>query len=256
MNCKKCGTRLADEWKCCPTCGEEVKRDDVCTKCGYKLLPEWKTCPSCGTQIGEERSEANGENTTGTNEGGNSYFYGGDPNGKTQGNYYYGQPGSAFYTPPTPIDPMKWYNFLIKFFIWFIAAVNFLAAISTIGTMSLAGDIAALMEMFGIEEVQIATEMLSGINFKAYCIFSAVTNMALGAYAIRVGILLRQKSKKALSALVALLAASPVIVLVGGIFFPVFVGLWKELPGSIIGNGLLIWANIVYFNKRRDIFVN
>jgi RNA polymerase subunit RPABC4/transcription elongation factor Spt4 len=46
--CSVCGTPLAHDFKICPNCYTEVKKN--CAKCGKPLDLDWKVCPFCGNR--------------------------------------------------------------------------------------------------------------------------------------------------------------------------------------------------------------
>lgn len=46
--CSVCGTALAHDFKICPNCYTEVKKN--CVKCGKPIELDWKVCPYCGNR--------------------------------------------------------------------------------------------------------------------------------------------------------------------------------------------------------------
>lgn len=46
--CPKCGTKVKDNYKFCPSCQTSLK--ETCSKCGQDLKADWKCCPTCGTE--------------------------------------------------------------------------------------------------------------------------------------------------------------------------------------------------------------
>lgn len=48
VDCPKCSTKVSEEFKFCPGCGEKLKPE--CVSCGAELKSEWKCCPSCGAE--------------------------------------------------------------------------------------------------------------------------------------------------------------------------------------------------------------
>lgn len=46
--CPKCGTKVKDNYKFCPSCQASLK--ETCSKCGQEVKADWKCCPTCGTE--------------------------------------------------------------------------------------------------------------------------------------------------------------------------------------------------------------
>lgn len=51
MNCPNCQKALQGEFKFCPYCGVEVKKNLSCPSCGNKVDPAWVSCPHCGASL-------------------------------------------------------------------------------------------------------------------------------------------------------------------------------------------------------------
>lgn len=45
--CPKCGAKVKENYKFCPSCQASLK--ETCSKCGQELKADWKCCPTCGT---------------------------------------------------------------------------------------------------------------------------------------------------------------------------------------------------------------
>lgn len=51
MKCKNCQNDLQDNFKFCPSCGEEVNKILACPSCKNQTKPEWVSCPYCGSPL-------------------------------------------------------------------------------------------------------------------------------------------------------------------------------------------------------------
>ena len=58
VKCSKCGVEIADSFKLCPNCGNDLTKneskevdDNVCVECGSEIKEGLKFCPTCGTEI-------------------------------------------------------------------------------------------------------------------------------------------------------------------------------------------------------------
>lgn len=47
--CKYCGKPVADDFKICPYCGNNI--DCICKFCGKQINEDFKVCPYCGTNV-------------------------------------------------------------------------------------------------------------------------------------------------------------------------------------------------------------
>lgn len=54
--CGKCGSRLYQGSKFCPSCGNQVVEPFVCPECKKELHPDTELCPSCGLVIEHEET--------------------------------------------------------------------------------------------------------------------------------------------------------------------------------------------------------
>lgn len=54
--CLVCTTELSPEFRCCPGCGLELRRD--CEDCGAPVHATWRACPHCGAAAGVRASAA------------------------------------------------------------------------------------------------------------------------------------------------------------------------------------------------------
>ncbi len=51
MNCLNCQKVLQGDFKYCPYCGVEVKKNLTCPSCGNKTESAWVSCPYCGAAL-------------------------------------------------------------------------------------------------------------------------------------------------------------------------------------------------------------
>ena len=260
MNCKKCGIRLDSSWKVCPECGTETESVKLCPGCGYKLMEGWKVCPECGTALEEAKADdgkapendgnapvqAEGaEKSAEENKGQHTYGWNntqpGDTNmgGTGTARGAYGQPYQA---GGICVHPMKWYNFLVKFWLIFDAICCFLEVIESVLSM-FNGSGPVIGEFFKVE-----TSM-------PFLVFEAVVYAVMGVYAIKARQILHGRSKNSMMAIVVYFAL-PLLTSLGMVIFFPSVGTAGDLIADLIVNGLIIWGNVVYFRKRSDYFVN
>ena len=125
MNCKKCGLRLDDTWVCCPSCGTRVDSAD----------PDAQNDPSVKT----DAQSGGGPSEGGQTGGQNGYTYGWNNNaggyGAGMNGGYSANSQQYMYGDMAYMRPMKWYKFLVKFFFWFVAAINVLDIVSSVNTL-------------------------------------------------------------------------------------------------------------------------
>ncbi len=220
----------------------------MCPKCGNLLAEGSRFCPYCGSAI---EAPAPRPAPVLTNEGGS---WGSDadqqPNYGQQPSY-----GQQPYPPRTaPADPrndprgMKWYKFIIYFQLFANAAVNGIAALTTATGAQYQGQAdkvyAALPRLRTLDLVYIL--LLLGL-----VVLAIVARMQLARFRRRGPLLyyLLQIANIAVAVLY-LLAASAV----SGIPLSQL-----DLSNTIVSLGLslvMLIVNIIYFGKRKDLFVN
>jgi hypothetical protein len=49
--CSGCSTPVEAEFRCCPSCGEQLRRQ--CDGCGEMIRPSWVACPWCSEAVVE-----------------------------------------------------------------------------------------------------------------------------------------------------------------------------------------------------------
>ena len=131
--------------------------------------------------------------------------------------------------PYAPALPMKWYKFLIYFLLWFSGVVNIIGSFGYFGAGFL------------------------GTLYGLVCI-------AAGALAIYTRYRLAQYRADGPMCLYALYAIQGGSSLLYAILFAIFyypnAGLFGNAVGSIIGSGVMIVLNRIYFQKRASLFTN
>jgi len=53
--CPRCGAAVREDFKVCPSCGFELRRD--CPSCGRPVQPGWTYCPHCSTKLSDVPSK-------------------------------------------------------------------------------------------------------------------------------------------------------------------------------------------------------
>jgi len=159
--------------------------------------------------------------------------------------YFKGQEGSAF-DEFVYEQSMKWYQFLVYFGLWIIAASYFLGGAGTIlSFVRMRVNLGGLSLSFSYVR-----------NNLLYVGISLVTSIALGVYAIVVRKLLSRRSSKAIKALIGLFIADFAVVAINTVLIGATgMNLITNLVGAALGDGFMIWINGVYFKKRKDYFV-
>lgn len=49
MKCKNCQEEIQDNFKYCPSCGEEINK--TCHSCKSQIDSQWVSCPYCGSSL-------------------------------------------------------------------------------------------------------------------------------------------------------------------------------------------------------------
>lgn len=217
----------------------------VCPRCGATLPEGGNFCPVCGGNLQSSAKSSSGQQgwqQPGTTQ--NNYQ---QPGWQQPGVFQSGQQGwqQPSYQQPgwsqtgfsynqgrppyAPALPMKWYKFLIYFLLWFSGVVNIIGSFGYFGAGFL------------------------GTLYGLVCIAS-------GALAIYTRYRLAQYRADGPMCLYALYAIQGGSSLLYAILFAIFyysnAGLFGNAVGSIIGSGVMIVLNRIYFQKRTSLFTN
>lgn len=199
-----------------------------CPNCGKNLEEGKAFCPNCGAAVAENNQQPFQPQV---------------------------QPSvQAYdYTPQTNIAerPMKWFKFLIYFALFASAVVNFFSGISFITgtqTSNLAGGYGAgfVYAIFGGLKV---LDIIVGILSFGMVALAIYVRFQLAGY--------KKDGPKMLLGMYAIQLAINLIYYFGLLIILGFDGtILSSLIGTIIGSVIMIVLNKIYFDKRKDLFVN
>ncbi len=147
---------------------------------------------------------------------------------------------------PTPQHPMKWYKFLIYFSLWAGGIMNILGALPYLTGSIYEG---------AAEFVYAAFPKLKFLD-----LFLAIALIALGVFCIITRYSLANFEAKGPTLLMLVYAANivvPVIYLAASYsIIDVTPEIDPETVGSLASSAIMIVVNKIYFDKRKDLFVN
>ena len=200
-----------------------------CSSCGTQLPDGTQFCPNCGAPLNAQQPPQ-------------------APNFNQQNPY--GNPPQA----PLGVAPlgMKWFKFLIYFLLFAVAIVNVIGGVNAIT--------GANYTVEGENVSALVYEVYSGLQ--TVDMIYGVACIALGIYQIYTRFQLAKYKANAPKLLLGMYVANAVIVAfysfaVIGIV-PTDVVSHSELMGqgigSIIGAGVMLWLNKIYFDKRSHLF--
>ena len=178
--------------------------------------------------------------------------------GNQPGNQFSGQFDSQFpqnqfgQQPAVPPKPMKWYKFLVYFFLWFGAVLNLINSINIF-----TGNV---YRSQGVEP-GLAYMMFGGL--KTFDIFRGILTLLLAFFIVLTAIWLLQYKRIGVTALLGMYIANAVISIISlvGEYLIVTAVVPIEfqtatLIGVLIGVGFMFVVNMIYFDKRRHLFTN
>ncbi len=230
-----------------------------CARCGAKVPDDAKFCTECGSTIipGYDPGHTGGDNAADDNMRGE---YGSDPYGTEYGNET-GNEGRGYqYTPIDPslfgrtaARPMAWYKFLIYFSLWAGAVINFVQGVGFITgkiydyISKIDNASAAAYEQFPALKT---VDIIAGIAFIAFAVFVVYVRFRLAGF-----------KKNGPNMLLVSYVALGVISLAYFFASSAIVGSSKQettstIIGTVLGIAILFIANKIYFDKRKDLFVN
>ena len=195
----------------------------------YTVRRRYTFCPNCGNPVAQAQAQAEASTAQAS----------APVNPAPQFD------GSTQYYTPQPVLGLKWANFLGYFALWLGALVNLGSGISLITGLIYNGDASFIYDYFpGLQVLNI----LYGICLLAIVALGVITALAI------------IKRKKQAGTLVCLMygvqAALSLIYIIGGtIILGTFAG-DATTSVQIIVSIVMIFVNRVYFNNRRDVFVN
>lgn len=204
----------------------------ICKNCG-KQIDETKEffCSNCGEFINSSMQQPNEQNYTYQQPIHNEYQ-----------NYVNAQ---------QPVHPMKWFKFLIYFSL-FISALSFLVD----GIEYITGHIYEILPEHQVSGEFIYTLYGNGLRILDVCY--GIICVLLSVYIIVVRFALAGFKKHSPN----MLLASYGIEMIMSILYASIAGIISgqeyvtEIISCLIGSGLVIWLNYIYFNKRSYLFTN
>lgn len=216
--CQNCGEMVAETCKFCPKCGAEIAKKQ-------QTRPHGQICAACGTLI-----EENGRfcPKCGTEVAG---FVSESPR------------------PIKKSKPMKWYKFVIWVQLFLGAIVNLVTGIRYL-TGTIYGDAASQVYLFceGLKGLDI----LLGLFFIAGAVLAIFVRQSLAHY---------KKSGPGMYYIYCIYG-----IIVNAVYFIgiALLGLFDILGGTvgtrfvalIVGYGIVLALNVMYFTKRKDLFIN
>ena len=159
-------------------------------------------------------------------------------------------------TPPTenlnPVQPqfkMKWYKFLIYFSLFFSAVVNFASGIMQITGLnySISGGSASVVYMYYGMGLNIV-DVIFGIFVIAMAVFAIYTRFRLAGF--------KQNGPMSYYILLAANAIGSTIYYIAVTFMTGIMMFDSSTITTLVSSIVMLALNVVYFNKRSELFVN
>lgn len=282
MYCGNCGQLLKEGDKFCGRCGAKVKTNEPlkCNQCGALIETGMLFCSQCGTRAGTPAVRENAE-MIGNNSDTNADVMHclscnaelkpfmeycpvcGMYTGASDGDHF--EDNANVYMQPAEKTehPMAWYKFLSNFGVYAGAVFNILVAIATMTGGKLGPAKYLVYRKFP--------------DLRIVDIIAGMFLLGIAAFGISVGISLRRKYRSAPRMLYSLYALSAVWSLLysvstalatdssigdvlyfyeGYMQYTVTLGNDSTLVLSIVTSVVIIILNAIYFNKRKELFVN
>ncbi len=157
------------------------------------------------------------------------------------------------YTNYAPPDyPMKWYKFLIYFYLYASAAVTLIYGLGQLTGANYQGVVTSqLYREFPLLKTMDVTSGLLMIGIAAFAVY---TRFRLAGF--------RKNGPKCLTWLYILSIAVAAVYLVGTMIAvgekagSVFLSVLPSLLSNLASSGLMIFLNWLYFDKRADLFIH
>jgi hypothetical protein len=207
-----------------------------CSKCGNQVADGAAFCDKCGAQLNAQPPQAPQQPQY-------------DPNQFAQA------PEQPYgFAPQAPALTMKWYKFLIYFLLFAVAVLNVIGGINALtgANYTVSGENVSKL-VYALYPSLKTVDIIYGIA----CIL-------LGIYQVSIRFQLAKYKTNAPKALFGMYVANAIIVAIYSFsvlgIVPTEVVSHSELTGqaigAIIGAGVMIWLNKIYFDKRKHLFVN
>lgn len=160
---------------------------------------------------------------------------------------YEAQPVMTEAPPAQELPPcgMKWYKFLIYFALWAGAIVNLIDSLQFFTGSILGDDVEILYAYYPLLKV---LNLAFALILVTYAVFAIYTRYRLAQF--------RQNGPACLHALYLVQLAMVLIYWLAG---SLILGEWLDLAGGfsdLISSIVILCINIVYFRKRKHLFVN
>lgn len=239
-----------------------------CYKCGYQLPEDAAFCPSCGAQQESQAATNNAPQQTeptstysapqpsAPQPPAQPYSYGStqptaqpDPYATAQQTAQYGHYNNV----QTVERPMKWYKFLIYFSLFAGAVLNVINAISYLtGSVYISQgfDISDINYLYTVYHGLQTADIIYSIVLIGLAVLGFVARFQLAKYKAKGPILLYALSagSMAVSLIYSIATYSILSVDIGAEIAP--------LISNLVTQTVMLVLNYVYFNKRKDMFVN
>lgn len=213
-----------------------------CNNCGAQMADGAKFCPKCGIKMDVQNPESQnmGNQSMGNPNIGNQNMGNQIPN-----NNYQPNPSPVYYAADSGELPMRWYKFVIWVQLFLNALLNVVSGIMTMTGAHYQGQATVVYMVYG--------------SLKGLDIVMGIITFALAGGAIWVRQMLSKFKKMGPTAYVILLASNGIISLLYAIMVSAIIRLNTfnaTVISQIIVNIALCIGNYIYFNKRKDMFVN
>lgn len=249
MFCTNCGTQLPEDASFCMSCGAKILKSAVppieepLPKTPEDSAPQVKSEPP--TPLPEEPAASMDAGPAAPVPPQADY----PPQPAYQPNPYPYQPQPTPYAPPmTPPQaefPMKWFKFMIYFQLFLNAFLNLCNAVLYCTGAQYGNDADMVYAAFG--------------GLRILDVLMGVICLVLAVYSILVRFQLAKFKKSAPMLLYILLACNAGSNLFYSISSSIVIGqnlLTAYTVGNIIGIAVLLVLNVVYFNKRKSLFIH
>ncbi|MBE6932052.1 MAG: zinc ribbon domain-containing protein [Ruminococcaceae bacterium] len=239
MFCPNCGTPVPEAHQACPSCGTPTPQNlkpeptppqqtySYCRACGTPIPAGQPACANCGTAVLQQSTPA-------------AY-----PQQAYPQQSYPQQPYPQ-QIPPVQ-KPMKWFKFLIYFSLWAGAVLTLITGVSSLFGLQYGGMSDYVYAAYGAQRF---VDIVYGMICIALGVFMIVTRFRLAAF--------RSNAPAMLYGVYALNTIVPLIYIFATAtvtMIPLSDYLDAQTISSIVTSAIMIVINVIYFGKRRDMFV-
>lgn len=203
-----------------------------CAYCGSVLQGEQKSCPNCGAPCGEAEAQPSVSTPPSTST------------------------PPRTYAPADPLGvqqlPMNWYKFVIWFQLFANALLNAISGVTAATGAHYAG---VADQVYALVPMLKPVDLLYGSLLFGAAIFALVVRGRLKKFCKNGPMLYYVLFGLQMVVTVFYLVASAVVIS-GSVMSSYYQPDYSSSVSSLIGTGVVLVCNVIYFNKRKALFVN